>query len=121
VAAGVTPGAIPRWLPFVVAAAIAAIGMLCVYLIHIQRTLLMEGRAAPAVVTGHAKHQTPHGGTQRSLTYTFSLLSGATASGKSGTSSKPPAIGSVICVLYDPERPRRSMPYPLPLVRPARG
>ena len=29
------------------------------------------------------------------------------------------AVGSVICVLYDPNRPRKNTRYPLPLVRPA--
>jgi hypothetical protein len=118
---GVQSDAMPLWLPFVVAGALAIMGGLCLTLIGVQRRLLMEGRAAPAIVTGHKKVHTSHGGTHRSMTYAFPLLSGATAVGKSGTSSKPPAIGSVICVLYDPERPRRSMPYPLQLVRPARA
>jgi hypothetical protein len=118
-AAGVQPDAIPAWLPFVVAAALAGAAWLCLYMISVQRRLLMEGRAAPAVVTGHTKTHTPQGGTQQSIAYAFPLLSGATAAGKSAASRRPPAIGSVICVLYDPERPRRSMPYPLPLVRPA--
>lgn len=119
-AAGVRPDALPLWLPFVFGGAIAVMGALCIALIRVQRRLLMEGRAAPAIVTAHKKVHTSHGGTHRSMTYTFPLLSGATAVGKAGTSSKPPAIGAVICVLYDPERPRRSMPYPLQLVRPRR-
>jgi hypothetical protein len=41
------------------------------------------------------------------------------ASGKSGTSSKPPAVGTVICVVYDPDRPSRNRVYPLALVKPA--
>jgi hypothetical protein len=54
------------------------------------------------------------------MTYEFPLLSGAVASGKAGTSAKPPAIGSVICVIYDPESPKRNAVYPLSLVIPAK-
>lgn len=120
-AAGRPPGVLPLWAPFVVAAAFCLLGVLCVVLIQIQRRLLMEGRVAPAVVTGHATHHTSHGGTFRSMTYMFPLLSGAAAKGKSNASGKLPVIGSVICVVYDPERPRRNQPYPLSLVRASRG
>jgi hypothetical protein len=51
------------------------------------------------------------------MTYDFALLNGAVASGRSQTSSKPPAIGSVICVVYDPDRPSRNLAYPFQLVR----
>jgi hypothetical protein len=116
---GGTPrGTMPAWLPFMVAPLIAGTGMLCLVAIGRQRRLLTDGRFAPAIVTGLRKHRTQHG-THRSLTFTFPLLSGAVASGKSGTSSKPPAVGSVICVVYDPERPSRHRPYPMSLVRPA--
>jgi hypothetical protein len=118
VPAGREPGGIPRWLPFVAAAAMVSVGLLLLFVIGVQRRLLMEGRAAPAMVTKHIKLHTTHGGSHNSMTYTFPLLSGAAAKGQSSTSSKPPAVGSVICVLYDPERPRRSMPYPLQFVRP---
>jgi hypothetical protein len=120
-AAGVQSGGIPIWLPFLIAGALASVSGLFYAGIRVQRRLLAEGRAAPAIVTGHTKTHTSHGGTHRSMAYTFPLLSGATVAGKSSTSSKPPGIGSIICVLYDPERPRRSIPYPLPLVRPARS
>ena len=117
--AGVQPNVMPAWLPFVVAGILAIAGGLALVLIDRQRRLLMGGRAAPATVTRHALQRTRHGGRQPSITYTFQLLSGATAEGTSGPSTKVPAIGSVICVLYDPDRPGRSAPYPLPLVRPA--
>jgi hypothetical protein len=51
--------------------------------------------------------------------YECLVLSGATSTGKAGTSSKPPAIGTVITVVYDPDRPARSQVYPVSLVRPA--
>ncbi len=95
-------------------------GLLCLFAIQKQRRLLTDGRAAPAIVTAHHRHHSGHGGTHRSLTYEFPLLNGATATGRSQTSSKPPAVGSVICVIYDPDRPTRSMAYPFSLVQPAR-
>jgi len=109
----------PRPLPFVVGPAIAAIGVVFLLGIHSQRQMLTDGRVAPARVTGHTSHTTSHGGKHRNMTYEFTVLSGAVHTGKAGTSSKPPAIGSVICVIYDPERPEKNRPYPLELVRPA--
>jgi hypothetical protein len=111
---------IPMALPFVLAPAIAALGVLCLVRVHRQRRLLSEGRVASAMVTGHATHHSSHGGTHRSITFTFPLLSGAMASGKSRTSSKPPALGSEIAVVYDPDQPRRNATYPFSLVKPAR-
>lgn len=115
---GTMPGSMPPALPAVLSAGMATFGLLCVLAIRRQHQLLAEGRIAPGVVTGHRKHHTGHGGTHRSMTYDFPLLSGAVASGKSATSSKPPAIGSVICVVYDPEFPKRNSVYPLSLVTP---
>ena len=110
----------PMALPFVVAPLLAALGVLCLVQVHRQRRLLSEGRVTSAMVTGHAKHHGSHGATHRSITFTFPLLSGATASGESGASSKPPAIGSAITVVYDPDQPRRYAVYPFSLVKPAR-
>jgi len=118
---GGTPDpSLPIWLPFLVSTAAAAMGLLCLFAIQKQRRLLTDGRAAPAIVMSHHRHHTGHGGTHRSLTYEFPLLNGAVATGRSQTSSKPPAVGSVICVIYDSDRPTRSMAYPLSLVQPAR-
>ena len=111
---------IPIALPFVLAPAIAAFGVLCLVLVHRQRRLLSEGRVASATVTGHAKQHGSHGTTHGSITFTFPLLSGAMASGKSSASSKPPALGSAITVVYDPDQPRRNAVYPFSLVKPAR-
>ncbi|MEO8484657.1 MAG: DUF3592 domain-containing protein [Acidobacteriota bacterium] len=105
-----------RIAPFLVAIGLAVVGGLFVVPIGRQKRLLEEGRAGPAIVTGHSTHRTPHGGTDRTMTYEFRTLSGAVRTGKSSTSSKPPAIGAVICVLYDPELPQRHAVYPLSLV-----
>jgi len=117
---GTMTGDMPPALPAVFSAGVATFGGLCLLAIRRQHQLLTEGRIAPAVVTGHRKHHTGHGGTHRSMTYEFPLLSGAVATGKCSTSSKPPAIGSVICIVYDPEYPKRSSVYPLSLVTPVR-
>jgi len=109
----------PLWAPYVVATGIAAIGVLCLFGINRQRRLLSEGRAAPALVTALKTQRGTHGEKHRSITYDFPLMSGAVASGKSSTSSKPPAVGSVICIIYDPECPKRNKAYPFDLVRPA--
>jgi len=114
---GAEPRVTPLWVPWAAAAPIAAGGLICLFVLRAQRRLLAEGRAAPAVVTAHVKHHSQHG-THRSMKYDFPLMSGAVASGTCGTSSKPPEIGSVVCVLYDPDRPRRNSTYPLALVTP---
>lgn len=117
VVAGAERGTLPMFLAFLLPAAIGAVGVLCQVLLNSQRRLLMEGRPAPALVTAVVTHKTSHGGSHRSITYTFPVLSGATAAGKSESPRKPPAVGSVICVVYDTERPTRSRIYPFPLVK----
>lgn len=114
---GPVSGGMPLVLPYVVAVAMVVAGGLCLLVIRGQRRFLSDARAAPAVVTGHASHRSQHG-THRSMTYRFPLLSGAVGSGKTATSSKPPAVGSVICVVYDPEKPSDNRLYPLSLVTP---
>ena len=108
---------VPPWLAFLLAALLAGGGVLCLVLLNDQRRLLMEGRAAPALVTAVVTHKTSHGGSHRKLKYTFPLLSGAIAHGQSESPRKPPGVGSAICIVYDPDRPGRSRPYPFPLAR----
>jgi hypothetical protein len=115
--AGAERGGLPPWIAFLVAAGLAAGGALCLAGLNGQRRLLMDGRAAPALVTAIVKHSSSHGGSHRSIKYTFPLMSGSIATGKSEAPRKPPAVGSVICIVYDPDRPGRSRPYPFPLVR----
>lgn len=101
----------PPLVPYLVFAAMAAVASVLTMLLRKQMQLLTEGRPAPGIVTGHRR--TKDGTVIR---YEFQLLNGATAKGR-GQSRRPPAIGSQICVLYDPENPRRNAPYPLCLVK----
>ena len=101
----------PNWLPYLLSGGLVAIAFGVTIPLRIQMRLLTEGRPAPGTVTGHRR--TKDGTIIR---YEFVLLNGATAKGR-GQSRLPPAIGSPICVLYDPENPRRNAPYPLTLVK----
>ena len=101
----------PNWVPYLVSGELAVIAVVLAILLRKQVRLLTEGRPAPGIVTGHRR--TKNGTVIR---YEFQLLNGATAKGR-GQSRRPPAIGSPVCVLYDPENPRRNAPYPLSLVK----
>jgi hypothetical protein len=76
-----------------------------------EARLLAEGRPAPGRVTGFKR-----AGKTIQVQYEFHLLNGALVKGKVNR-SKPPIEGTTVCVLYDPENPRRNAPYPLSLVR----
>ncbi len=104
--------AAPLWVAYLVAVAVATGGGLALLPIRSQRRLLSEGRPALAVVSKHTKGQ--HGQVSH---YEFQVLSGATAAGRCGPAKKPAAIGSTLCVLYNPDNPRWNAPYPLSLVR----
>lgn len=105
------PEPMPVFVAYLVAGALALTAGFVLLPLRRQRSLLSEGRAAPARVTRHAKNQ--HG---TSFDFEFASLSGAKVKGKGGPRSKPPAIGSTICVVYEPDNPRRSAPYPFSLV-----
>jgi hypothetical protein len=101
----------PNWLPYLLSGALVVIAFGVTIPLRIQMRLLTEGRPAPGIVTGHRRTKDA-----TILRYEFQLLNGATAKGR-GQSRRPPAIGAPICVLYDPENPRRNAPYPLTLVK----
>jgi len=109
-------GGLPIGIPILVAAVLGLPGVAMLLGIGAERRLLSEGRVAPGIVTGKQKRHSSHGGTHESMTYDFPLLTGLVASGKSST-SKPPAVGTIVCVVYDPERPARNRVYPFSLVR----
>jgi hypothetical protein len=117
VLAGTEPSTLPLWAPPLASSSLLAGGIACLLLLRAHRQLLRDGRAAPAVITKRRKISTQHGGSYVSIAYEFPLLSGATATGRSQASRNPLAVGGVICVVYDSDRPRRSMPYPFKLVK----
>lgn len=110
--------ALGTWVAYVVGLALAACGWLATLRIGAQRRLLMEGRPAPGVVTTRRRVHHPHGGSHHEFQYEFLLLNGAAHTG--GSTGSKPQVGDPISVLYEPDNPGRSAPYPLRLVRPAR-
>jgi len=115
--AGWDRSVLPMWVAVLCAASLAAFGVLLIWRVRREIHLLSEGRAAPAVVTRLKKVRSEHQhGTV--VYYEFLLLSGAAAEGKYGPLRRPPAVGSTLSVVYDPDNPRRSACYPMRLVRP---
>jgi hypothetical protein len=81
-----------------------------------QRHLLEDGRPAPAVVTRLRTWRTQHG-TRNIVYYQFALPDGAPCKGRSNVEGRSIPKDTVICILYDPDNPRRSAPYPLCTVK----
>lgn len=106
-------GDLPPWLAPAVAAMLVGLGILVIWLIRRQIRLLSDGRPAPAVVVGHRRTQ--HG--QKILKYEFPLVEGGIGKGSGHPSRKPLAVGSILCVLYDRDNPKRNAPYPFEMVR----
>jgi len=109
----------PLWIPFVVAVGLAAGSFLATLPVRRERRLLADGRAAPGLVThyGKAEHGSHGAELGRKYYYVFPLLSGAIAKGQAGPIKNPPAIGSTITVLYDPDNPHRNAPHPFSMVK----
>ncbi|MCX6633192.1 MAG: hypothetical protein NTW28_36820 [Candidatus Solibacter sp.] len=101
----------PLWVPYLVAGQLAFTVTMMVIPLRRQNRLLTEGRPAPGRVTGIKK-----GDKTLVIQYEFRLLSGAVAKGRSNA-RRAPAGDALLCVLYDPENPRRNALYPLSLVR----
>jgi hypothetical protein len=102
----------PAWLPGAATGWLAFIGLLLVFLIRRQSRLLSDGRAAPARVTGHRRVKNGH-----VVKYEFALPEGGTLKGSGQTRRSPPGVGSTICIVYDPDKPKRNRSYPMDLVR----
>jgi len=110
------PGTTPAWLPFFVGGISVVIGVVLPLQVRRQRHLLEDGRPAPAVVTRMRKWRTQHG-TQNVVYYQFALPGGGVCKGRSNVHRRPLPEGTVICILYDPDNPRRSGVYPLCAVK----
>lgn len=116
---GFEPRGVPAWIGPLVALHLALAGIFPWYAIRRQWMLLAEGRPAEARVMKSEKLHHSHGGQHYQIYYEFRVMSGATRAGRYASQKGPPADGTTIRIVYDPDQPERNMPYPLPLVRPA--
>jgi hypothetical protein len=110
---------LPMWVPIPISCALVLGGFMAVLPVRRQRTLLMMGRPAAARITSHGKRHRSSKGSDLGVyyAYEFLLLNGSVSKGLAGPAKNPPAIGSVVPIIYDPDRPQRNAPYPFSLVR----
>jgi hypothetical protein len=105
-------GVTPAFVAFLVPAMFIGFAVLMGVMVSRQSRLLSEGRPAPGIVV-----KTRKADKQMVVSYEFRLLSGAVRKGHSSANKRSvPAVGSVICVIYDPDNPRRNAVYPFSLV-----
>jgi Protein of unknown function (DUF3592) len=110
------PSPLPAWVPFLIGGIFAATGAWMPLKVRRQRRLLERGRPAPAVVRRLRKWRTTNE-TQNFIYYEFALAGGGVCKGRSSVNRKTMSAGSVICILYDPDDPRRNAAFPLFAVR----
>lgn len=110
------PRPTPIWVPFVIGGILIGCSVAMPFQVRRQRHLLEDGRPAPAEVTRLRKMRTQHG-VQNIVYYQFALPGGGVCKGRANCYPHAMPAGSVICVLYDPDNPRRSAPYPLCAVK----
>jgi hypothetical protein len=118
--AGARRSGLPFWVAYLIPALLIGVSLACAGEVRRQRVLLSEGRVAPARITSLKKHHGAHGAAHNEIAYEFPLLDGGTATGRA-SATKSSAVGGTIAVVYDPDRPGRSRPYPFSLVTPHRG
>jgi hypothetical protein len=111
------PYTVPLWFAYLsgVAALGAGAWMLCT--VWLNRRRLAGGQPAPAVVTRVETRGRARRGTSLTVHYEFPLLGGGACQGKYYINTSPPPEGSVFCVLYDRDNPRRHSRYPSSLVK----
>jgi hypothetical protein len=101
----------PEWVVIFVPVSFISVTGLLAWMLRKQWRLLAEGRPAPGVVTKSRQVKN-----QKILHYQFRTIDGAIHKGRSNARQLMRA-GEPVCVLYDPENPRSSQVYPLPLVK----
>ena len=113
---GSRPGAFPLALVVVVPLGML-LGAVAIWIaVQRQRQLLADGRAAMARITGTRK--TDYGYRKHwRVDYEWRLLSGGIRRGHFKAEKTPPAVGTFVPIVYDPDEPRRHSRYPLSLVR----
>ncbi|HWR54097.1 MAG TPA: DUF3592 domain-containing protein [Bryobacteraceae bacterium] len=109
----------PRTTPLAAAIAVPAVGaviaLIIVLVFRKQRRFLSEGRPSLARVYKVEKRWTGKHRTNR-VHYQYTDLSGAMQTGSYDKNWSPPQPGTEFVVLYDREKPHRSMRYPMSLV-----
>jgi hypothetical protein len=95
----------------------AAGGAVLLFMVLRERRLLANGTPAPAAVTRWTLQRTRGAGALFTGYYEFPLAGGGTCQGSYDAGSQQPVSGTAICVLYDPNRPRRNTKYPVSLTK----
>jgi hypothetical protein len=103
---------LPSWISIFVAGALFFVAWLLSRFLAWQRHLLAMGRPAPALVTRIARTQNG-----KVAHYVFMAMSGKLINGKSNPQKNPPAVGSLLSVVYEPDRESHNSIYPLSLVK----
>jgi hypothetical protein len=105
---------LPFWVPALGAGVLLFVGCLLMRILEMQRHLLAEGRPAQAIVTKIGR-TADHG--KKIVHYVFKNLGGKVIDGKSGPQRNPPAVGSILNVIYEPDQENHNRIYPLALVK----
>jgi len=102
------------WMAFLVFVGSMALVALVVLPIRKERRLLRYGEAAAGVITNNPQGRLPKYGYV--LKYEFQLPDGSPVNGRTQRDARC-RNGEIVCVLYDPARPRRNDLYPTRLWR----
>lgn len=115
--AGRPPSGVPVWLTLVAVPLVFA-GVVMLLVVSRRRRLLTYGRATEARVTGSRRFSHgSHGGKGYHVDFEFRLLSGARRTGRFDVQKNPPAEGSAVVIVYDPDEAGRVMRYPAGMFR----
>ncbi len=109
---GLEPKLLPPWVSILVAGVLFFVAWLVTRILALQRRLLAEGRPAPGIVTEVAR--TRNG---KVAHYAFMAMSGKVINGKLRPRKNPPAVGTVLSVIYEPDHETHNSTFPLPLVK----
>lgn len=104
------------WVPFLFLGFFIAGGVWLVSSLWRQGHLLAVGLPASAVVTRCVVGRTRNGTSCYQLGYEFPLPNGGLYRGN-GNRWQPHEEGSVITILYDPDKPHRNSLYPVDMVK----
>ena len=101
---------------YAVFGACGAVALCLIFMVKRQSALLTYGRPALAVIRTVEKRRSDKG-THWRVHYEWTLLSGATRTGRYTDNRKqPPPVGSVIPIVYDRDQPQRNNRYPMSFV-----